>query len=180
MRDEIGKRKKYTSRWLEYQSSQLEEKRTRLYGRLIRKSNAVNDLLYSPRNVEVVRKHMLPADDLFKMVTEVHKEYNAFLPVEQEAKDEDWFDEIDASMLQFKQKIHGWIRDVEWERNVAMEAKSKRTSVSGSVSSKRSSRHSSTSSSSSRSSKTDKALKEKARMAELLTEVRFLEEREKA
>ena len=123
---------------------------------------------------------MLPVDDLFKMVTEVHKEYNVLLPVEQQAKDEDRFDEIDASMLQFKQKIHGWIRDIEWERDAAMEAKSKRTSVSGSVSSKRSRRHSSTSSSSSRSSKSDKALKEKVSMAELLTEVRFLEEGETA
>ena len=56
---------------------------------MIKKSNAVNDLLHSPRNVEVVRKHMLPVDDLFKMVTEVHKEYNVLLPVEQQAKDED-------------------------------------------------------------------------------------------
>ena len=54
MREGIGKRrKKHTLHWLEYQSSQLEEKRSRLYSRLIRKSNAVNDLLYSPRNVEV-------------------------------------------------------------------------------------------------------------------------------
>ena len=60
MRDEIGKRKKkYTARWLEYQSSQLEEKRSRLYDSLIRKSNAVNNLLFSPRNVEVVREQML-------------------------------------------------------------------------------------------------------------------------
>ena len=126
MRDEIGKRKKkYTARWLEYQSSQLEEKRSRLYGRLIRKSNAVNDLLYSPRNVELVREQKFQVDDLFKMVTEVHKEYNALLPVEQQDKDEDWFNEIDASMLQFKQKIHVWIRDVERERDTAMEAKSK-------------------------------------------------------
>ena len=57
-----------------------------------------------------------------------------------------------------------------------MEAKSERSSVSGSESSKRSSRYSSASSSGSRSSKSDKALKEKLRMAELLTEVRFLEE----
>ena len=83
MREEIGKRKKkHTVRWLEYQSSQLEEKRSRLYGRLIRKSNAVNDLLYSPRNVELVREQKFQVDDLFKMVTEVHKEYNALLPVE--------------------------------------------------------------------------------------------------
>ena len=88
IREEIGKKKKkHTARWLEYQSSQLEEKRSRLYSRLIRKSNALNNLLYSPRNVEVVREQMLQVDDLFKMVTEVHKEYNALLPVEQQDKD---------------------------------------------------------------------------------------------
>ena len=52
MMEEIGKRKKHTARWLEYQPSQLKEKRSRLYIRLIRKSNAVNDLLYSPKNVD--------------------------------------------------------------------------------------------------------------------------------
>ena len=72
------------------------------------------------------------------------------------------------------------LRDVGKERDAAMEAKSKRSSVSGSVSSKKSSRHSSVSSSGSRSSKSGKALKEKLRMAELLTEVRFLEERQTA
>ena len=61
-----------------------------------------------------------------------------------------------------------------------MEAKSDRSSVSGSVSSKRSSRHSSASSPGSRSSKNDKALKEKLRVAELLTKVQFLEERQTA
>ena len=50
---------------------------------------------------------MLQVDDLLIMVTEVHKKYNALLPVEPQDKDEDWFDKIDASMLEFKQKIHG-------------------------------------------------------------------------
>ena len=80
-------------------------------------------------------------------------------------------------MLQFKQKIHVWIRDVERERDAAMEAKSNRSSVSGNVSSKKSSRHSSVSSSDSRSLKSGNALKEKFRVAEMLTEVRFLKER---
>ena len=59
--------------------------------------------------------------------------------------------------------------------------KSKSLSVSESLSSQRSSRHSSvTLLSGSKSSKSDKALKEKLRMAELLTEVCFLEERQTA
>ena len=56
---------------------------------------------------------MLQVDDIFKMVTEVDNEYNALLPVEQQEKMKTVFDEIDAIMLQFKQKIHGWIRNVE-------------------------------------------------------------------
>ena len=56
---------------------------------------------------------MLQVDDIFKMVTEVDNEYNALLPVEQQEKKKTVFDEIDAIMLQFKQKIHGWIRNVE-------------------------------------------------------------------
>ena len=101
-------------------------------------------------------------------MTEVHKEYNALLSVEQQGKGEDWFDVIDISMLQFKQKIHGWIRDVNRERDAAMAVKSKSLSVSESLSSQRSSRHSSVTLSGSKSSKSDKALKEKLRMAELL------------
>ena len=111
---------------------------------------------------------MLQVDDVFKMMTEVHKEYNALLSVEQQGKGEDWFDVIDISMLQFKQKIHGWIRDVNRERDAAMAVKSKSLSVSESLSSQRSSRHSSVTLSGSKSSKSDKALKEKLRMAELL------------
>ena len=72
VREDTGKRKnKHTARWLKYQSSQQEEKTSR--SRLIRKSNAVNDLLYSPRNFEVVREQMLQVDDLFKMVTGGHR-----------------------------------------------------------------------------------------------------------
>ena len=53
---------------------------------------------------------------------------------------------------------------------------SQKGQVSGSMSSEMSSRHSSVSSSGSRSSKSDKALNEKLRMAELLSEVHFPEE----
>ena len=74
MREKIGKRKKkHTARLMEHQSSQLEEKRSRPYSRLIRKANSVNDVLYSPRNGELVREQMLQVDDLFNMVMEVYK-----------------------------------------------------------------------------------------------------------
>ena len=54
---EAGKRKiKPTECWLAYQTSQLENRRRKLYSRLLRKSSAVDELLYSLRNVEAVRE----------------------------------------------------------------------------------------------------------------------------
>ena len=48
---ELGKRKsKTTEWWLAYQTSQLEERRRKLLSRLLRKSSAVDELLYSVRN----------------------------------------------------------------------------------------------------------------------------------
>ena len=50
----------------------------------------------------MVREPLLQVDGLFKMVAEVHKEYNAVVPVEQQNKDGDCFDETDPSILPFK------------------------------------------------------------------------------
>ena len=74
--------------------------------RVIRKSSAVDSLLYSSRNVETVKEQMLQIDDMFKQLIDVHKEYNSLLSLEAQEDDEKWFDDIDAYMLVFKQKIH--------------------------------------------------------------------------
>ena len=72
---EPGKRKsKPTERWLAYQTSQLEERR-KLHSRLLRKSSAVDELLYSVRNVEAVREQMFEIDGVFKRLIEVHREF---------------------------------------------------------------------------------------------------------
>ena len=92
---EPGKRKsKPTERWLAYQTSQLEERR-KLHSRLLRKSSAVDELLYSVRNVEAVRDQILQIDGVFKMLIEVHREYNYLLLLEMQDQDKDWFDLID-------------------------------------------------------------------------------------
>ena len=67
------------------------------------------------------------------------------MPLEVQEDDEKWFDDIDASMLVFKQKIHNWIREAEQERDAELKEKA-------SVKSKRSSKFSSKSSSSKSSS----------------------------
>ena len=55
--------------------------------RIIRKSSAVDSLLYSSRNVETVREQMLQIDHMFKQLMHVHKEYNSLLPLEAQEDD---------------------------------------------------------------------------------------------
>ena len=83
--------------------------------RIIRKSSAVDSLLYSSRNVETVREQMQQID-MFKQLMDVHKEYNSLLPLEAQEDDKNWFHDIDADMLVFKQNIHNWIREAVQER----------------------------------------------------------------
>ena len=78
-----GKRRsKQTKRWLDYQTSQLEERRSKLHSRTIKKLSAVYELLYLSRNAEKIREQMTQIDDKYKMLMEVHKEYYSFLPLE--------------------------------------------------------------------------------------------------
>ena len=140
--------------------------------RVIRKSSAVDSLLYSSRNVETVREQMLQIDDMFKQVMNVHKEYNSLLPLEAQEGDKKWFDDIDADMLVFKQKIHNWIREAEHDRDAELKEKA---SVKSKRSSKSSSKSSSSRSSSTRSSRSERALMEKLEMAELKAEAEFME-----
>ena len=109
--------KKTTVRWLQYQSSQLKKKRLRLYSRMIRKSSAIDDLLYTSRNMEAVREQMLQVN-LFKLIIEVHNVYKVLLPQNKQTRNhDDWFDEIDEKIMQFKHKIHSWIREAEMDRD---------------------------------------------------------------
>ena len=175
----VEKRKhKPTPRWLQYQSDQLQERRTMLNRRIIRNSSAVGSLLYSSRNAEAVREQMLQIDDMFKQMMEVHKEYNSLLSLEVQKDDKKWFDDIDADMLVFKQKIHNWIKEAEQERDAEMKEK---TSMKLKKSHKSSSRSSTSSrSSSTKSSRSDTALKERLKMAELQAATEFMEKRQTA
>ena len=54
--DEERTKHKPTPRWLQYQVEQLQEKRKMVKRRIVRKSSAVDSLLYSSRNVGAVRE----------------------------------------------------------------------------------------------------------------------------
>ena len=175
-----GKRRSEpTKHWLDYETSQLQERRRKLHSKIIKKSSAVDELLYSSRNVEAVQEQMTQVDDKCKMLMEVHKKYNSLLPLEMQEQDGEWFDDVDEDMLSFNNKINNWIKDAELERRATMKQRALVCSRSG-VSKKSVSRKLSSSSSSQRSSKSDMALKEKLKMAELLAEAEFIEKKQLA
>ena len=59
---------------------------------------------------------MLQIDRVFKVLIEVHREYNSVLPLEMQEQDEDWFDDIYEKMITFQTKIHNWIKDAEHKK----------------------------------------------------------------
>ena len=73
-----------------------------MHSRIIKKLSAVSELLYSSRNADTYHQ----IDDKYKMLVEVHEEYNSLLSLEMQAQDEEWFDEVDENMLSSKNKIH--------------------------------------------------------------------------
>ena len=79
-------------------------------------------------------------------------------PLGAQEDDEEWFDDIDADMLVFEQKIHNWISEAEHDRDAELKEKA---SVKSKRSDKSSSKSSSSRSSSTRSSRWEKALIEK-------------------
>ena len=161
-----------TQKMVEFQLDNLEKKRSTLNRKINRKSATIEDMLYSYKNLEAVREQTHQMDDIFKLLGKVHQEYNALLPVDVQAKDEDWFDDIEHNMCAFKNKIHHWVKDAEAERK-EMNSK-KLVSKSGSKKSSHNS-SSSKSSSSSRSSRESRALKERMKMAELIATAKYLE-----
>ena len=108
---------------------------------------------------------------------DVHNECNSLLPLEAQEDDEKWFDDIDADMLVLKQKIHNWIREAEHDMDAELKEKA---SVKSKRSSKSSSKSSSSRLSSTRPSRSERALMEKLKMAELKAEVEFMEKSQSA
>ena len=74
-----GQRLRQTiSKGLEYKISLLKDRREKTYSRLARKSNAVENLLYSSKN-KVAVEQMLQINDLTKLLMSFHDECNELL-----------------------------------------------------------------------------------------------------
>ena len=160
-----------TEKGCQFKISTLLEGISRINKRMIRKSGAINDLLYSTKNSVTVEEELAQFADLFKRLMKVHNEY---LSIEVNASDKkkqnQWFDEVDECVFSFKRKVSNWLKDVALEEEKASRHSSKRSSKSSGLSKKssRSSRLSST------GLPKERAAVEKAKLAELMMEAEFL------
>ena len=87
---------------------------------MIRKSSAVESMLYSFKNLESVQDQMQQLDDIFEMMFEVLQKYNSVLQPDSQQTDEEWFDDVEHNLCAFKQKIHYWMKDAEAERKATV------------------------------------------------------------
>ena len=83
---------------------------------------------------------------------------------------------LDEHLFTFKYQVHNWVRDAEMEHAHRSRRSSKKGSKSCSSGSSRMTKTSSSGSNSSRSSK-ERAVEEKAKLAELIAEAEFLQHR---
>ena len=89
-----------------FQLDELERKRSNLHRKMRRKTNTVEDMVYSFKSTEAVREQLLQFDDIFKMMLDVQKSYNTLLPPAEQQRDEEWFDDLDHNVCSFKQRVH--------------------------------------------------------------------------
>ena len=159
-----------TSKGLMHKQNTLRERRKKINGRLTRKYSTIEDLLFSTTNVLVVEEELNQLNDIFKMLLSVHEEYHSLLEDQEKAIEDEWLDEIDCKIYDFKRKIHCWLKDANKKKCGSIRSK-------GSMSSRRSK---STSRASSRSSKSSKEMeiRDKVELAQLVAEAEFLDEKQ--
>ena len=123
-----------------------------------------------------VEEALAQFDYIFKQLLLVHQEYHSLLEDDEKLADEEWFEEVDERVFTFKHKVYNWLKEAETEQS-AKKVYSKKGSKSTSSGSSRKTK--SSNSGSSRCSK-ERAMEEKAKLAELMAEAEFMQQRQMA
>ena len=173
--DSTNKRsRKLTEKGLCLKKSTLHNKRKKMNARLLRQAGAKEDLMYTYKSMVTVAEEIAQYDYTFKQLLLVHEKYHSLLDEPDKCNDDEWFEEVDERVFTFKHKVHNWLKDAEVEQGHSSKRSSKIGSKSASYGSLRR-----TKPSSSKSSR-EKALEEKAKLAEIMTEAEFPEKRQLA
>ena len=167
--------RKLTEKGWSLKLSTLSNTRRKMNSRLIRQSGTIEDLMYSSKNYVTVDKALVQFDYIFKQLLLVNQEYHSLLEDDEKLADEEWFEKVDERVFTFKHKVYNWLKEGETERS-AKKVYSKKGSRSTSSGSRK---KSSNSSGSSRCSK-ERAIEEKAKLAGLMAEAEFMQQRQMA
>ena len=90
---------------------QIKDKRQRLYSRLLRKIGAIEDLFYSSKNKVAVEEELAQFNDILKLVVAAHEECNQYMEEEEINNSDEWLDEVDEMIFNFKRKVHSWLKE---------------------------------------------------------------------
>ena len=177
---DLGKRRnKLTEKGVNFKLSTLLSKRNRINSKLLRQPSAIQDLMYSAKKMVTVEEEIAQFDYIFKQVLLAHQEYHSLLDEEKKPSYEEWFEQVDERVFTFKHQVHNWLSDAEMERANTSIQSSKKVSKSCSSGSSRRTKISSSGPNFSRSS-TERAVEEKAKLAEMMAEAEFFQRRELA
>ena len=163
-----------TEKGKSFRLSTLKGRRENINAQLQRKSSTIEDPLFSTRNLVAVEEELTQFNDLFKILLGIHEEYNALLEDEERAIDDDWFDDLDNQVCAFKTKTLNWANSAHEEQQSSRHS-SKSSRSQSSIHSRISSE--SKGSRSSKSSK-EKEVEDRVKMAELLAEAQYVEQRQ--
>ena len=112
--DDISRRTtKLTEKGLQYILELLRERRSKLHGKLLRKSSMVDEMAYSWVNATAIREEMDQFNDTIKLFMSAHEEYQSLLTNEEQAADSEWYEQFDDKVFSFKYKIVKWLKEAE-------------------------------------------------------------------
>ena len=154
--------RKLTEKGYDLKMSTLDDKRKKMNSRLIRQAVAIEDLMYSSSNIITVKEELSQFDYIFKQLVAVQEEYRILKEEREKFADDIWFEEVDERVFAFKHKVINWMKEVEAQQDKSSKHSSKQSKRTKS----------------SQSSKVSKAVEEKAKLAELMAEVKYLERRQ--
>ena len=81
--------------------------------RLVRKANAIEDLLYSSKNFITVKENLAQYDDIFKLIIKNHGDNCKILKSEEQLNEEYHSEDVDQRVFIFKHKVRKWLKDAE-------------------------------------------------------------------
>ena len=94
--------RKLTEKGREYELSKIDYRRKKTASSLTRKSDMIDEILYSSTNASAEQLNQL--DDLFQKIESIQKE---MITLDTNYNDDGWFDQLNEKVFSIKYKIHG-------------------------------------------------------------------------